>query len=116
MRESIVMLIQYVTAIAAVILVTFHLLLQGVIVPFNQALLFNRVLQVYRGVIDGSLLEILLIVVVVHGFNGLRIILLEWRQSGNWTKATNIGALVATLAVIGYGTRTVIIAVTGAVA
>ena len=110
------MILQYVTAIAALILVTFHLLLQGVIVPYDKALLFSRVLQVYRGVIDGSLLEILLIIVVVHGFNGLRIILLEWRQSVLWTKATNIGTLVATLAVIGYGTRTVVIAVTGAVA
>lgn len=115
MRESRIMLIQYVTAAAALVLVTFHLLLQGVIVPYSTALSFDRVLSVYRGVIDGSLLEILLGAVVVHGFNGLRIILLEWRQGRTWSRLTNYGTLIAILTVMGYGTRTILLAVTGAV-
>jgi succinate dehydrogenase / fumarate reductase membrane anchor subunit len=115
MKESKIMLIQYLTAAAALVLVTFHLLLQGVLVPYSTALSFNRVLSVYRGIIDGSLLEILLGVVVVHGFNGLRIMLLEWRQGRTWSRFTNYGTLIAILAVMGYGTRTIVLAVTGVV-
>ncbi|HEV2390505.1 MAG TPA: hypothetical protein VGS04_07265, partial [Nitrososphaerales archaeon] len=68
-----------------------------------------------RNVVDGALLEILLIVVLAHGFNGLRIILLEWRQSAGWTRGVNSVVLLATLAAISYGTRTVILAATGQV-
>ena len=77
MRESRLMQLQYVTAVAALVLVGFHLLLQGVLVPYGEALNFQRVLSLYRDWIDGSLLEILLVVVLLHGFNGLRMILLE---------------------------------------
>lgn len=115
MKESRIMLIQYVTAIAAIVLVAIHLLMQGVLVPYATALSFQKVLSLYRGVVDGTLLELLLIVVLAHGFNGLRIILLELRQNRTWTRLVNVGALLATLISIGYGTRTVILAVTGAV-
>jgi succinate dehydrogenase membrane anchor subunit len=65
--------------------------------------------------VDGALLEVLLIVVLAHGFNGLRIILLEWRQTSTWTRGVNWGVLLLTLATIAYGTRTVILAATGQV-
>jgi len=113
MRESNLMLIQYVTAVAAIVLVAIHLLMQGVLVPYSTAIDFQQVLSVYRSWVNGALLEILLVVVVVHGFNGLRVILLEWRQSVSWTKAVNWATLVVVVAVVGYGTRTVVIAVTG---
>ena len=116
MRESRVMLLQYVTAVAAVVLLTIHLLMQGILVPYSTALSFERVLSVYRSAVDGSLLEIMLVVLLAHGFNGLRIILLEWRQTGPWTRFVNWGTLLASAASIAYGTRTVILAVTGAVA
>lgn len=109
------MQIQYLTAILALGLVTLHLLLQGVLVPFGEAISFQRVLTVYRSFIDGALLETLLVVVLSHGFNGLRIILLEWRQSVSWTRGVNWAALIVTLATIAYGTRTVILAATGQV-
>jgi succinate dehydrogenase / fumarate reductase membrane anchor subunit len=64
---------------------------------------------------DGSLLELLLVVVLLHGFNGLRMILLEWRQSARWTSWVNGGIVVASLVAILYGTRTVIFAVVGGV-
>ncbi len=115
MRESTMMQIQYLTAILAIGLVTLHLLMQGVLVPYTEALSFQRVLSIYRNVVNGGLLEILLIVVLAHGFNGLRIILLEWRQGRTWTKGVNWGSLVVTLATIAYGTRTVILAATGQV-
>ena len=115
MRESRIMQLQYVTAVLALALVTIHLLMQGVLVPYGEAVSFQRVLSVYRSAVNGSLLEILLIVILAHGFNGLRIILLEWRQGRVWTRSVNWSMLVVTLAMIAYGTRTVILAVTGSV-
>ena len=115
MKESTIMQVQYATAVLALGLVTVHLLMQGVLVPYREAVSFQRVLSVYRNMVDGALLEILLIVVLAHGFNGLRIILLEWRQSPGWTRAVNSVVLLATLAAISYGTRTLILAATGQV-
>ena len=109
------MQLQYVTAALAIVLVSIHLLMQGVLVPYGEAVSFQRVLSVYRTAVNGALLEILLIVVLAHGFNGLRIILLEWRQSETWTRGVNWGARIVTLATIAYGTKTVILAATGQV-
>lgn len=109
------MQLQYLTAVAAVVLVTLHLLMQGVLVPYGEAVSFQRVLSVYRSGVDGALLEILLIVVLAHGFNGLRIILLEWRQGARWTSGVNWCVLVVALATASYGTRTIILAATGQV-
>lgn len=113
MRESRLMQLQYVTAVAALILVSFHLLMQGVLVPYGEALNFQHVLSVYRDWIDGSLLELLLVVVLLHGFNGLRMILLEWRQTARWSGWVNGGIVIVALVAIAYGTRTVIFAIVG---
>ena len=115
MREARLMQLQYATAIAALVLVALHLLMQGVLVPYAEAISFQRVLSLYRSWIDGSLLEVLLVVVLAHGFNGLRIILLEWRQSRGWSTWVNRGALIAALLAMAYGTRTVVLAITGGV-
>lgn len=115
MRETRLMQLQYATAILAVFLVSLHLLMQGVLIPYSTALSFQRVLSLYRSWVDGSLLEILLIVVLAHGFNGLRIILVEWRQTKGWTTWVNRGALVVALLAMAYGTRTVVLALAGGV-
>src|SRR5271155_2064690 len=115
MRESAIMQLQYATAILALGLVTIHLLMQGVLVPYGEAVSFQRVLSVYRNAVDGALLEILLVVVLAHGFNGLRIILLEWRQGAGWTRVVNWTVLAVALFTMSYGTRTVIFAATGQV-
>jgi succinate dehydrogenase / fumarate reductase, membrane anchor subunit len=115
MRESTLMKLQYVTAVLALVLVAVHLLMQGVLVPYGEAISFQRVLAVYRSAVDASLLEILLVVILAHGFNGLRIVLLEWRQGAAWTRGVNWGVLVVSMAMAAYGTRTVILAATGAV-
>ena len=70
---------------------TIHLLMQGVLVPYSTAIDFQQVLSVYRNWVDGALLEILLVVVVVHGFNGLRTILLEWRQDPDLDQGRQLG-------------------------
>jgi succinate dehydrogenase / fumarate reductase membrane anchor subunit len=115
MRESLLMQLQYLTAVAALVLVAFHLLMQGVLVPYGEALNFQHVLSIYRSWVDGSLLELLLVVVLLHGFNGLRMILLEWRQTASWSSWVNGGIAVAALVAMAYGTRTVIFAVMGSV-
>ena len=115
MKESRLMQLQYVTAVAALVLVALHLLMQGVIVPYQQALNFQHVLETYRDWVNGSLLELLLVVVLLHGFNGLRMILIEWRQTARWTSWVNMGTVVAAVVAIAYGTRTVIFAIVGGV-
>jgi len=115
MKESRLMLIQYATAVVALVLVAVHLLMQGVLVPYDQALSFQRVLSIYRYWVDGALLETLLVAVLLHGFNGLRIILLEWRQTAHWSPWVNTGTVVAIILSVAYGTRTILLAVAGGV-
>lgn len=115
MRESRLMLIQYGTAVAAVFLVAFHLLMQGVLVPYGTAVSFNTLLSVYRSSFYIVFLEALLVVVLVHGFNGVRIILHEWRQTAAWSMWVDVGTVIAILVSVGYGTRTIVLAVVGGV-
>jgi succinate dehydrogenase membrane anchor subunit len=111
LRESRLMLIQYVTAAAAVVLVAIHLLLQGVLVPYGTAISFGTVLSSYRSVISIAFLELLLVVVLVHGFNGVRIILHELRHAASWSRWIDAGTVIAIVASVGYGTRTILLAV-----
>jgi succinate dehydrogenase membrane anchor subunit len=112
-RESRLMLIQYATAVAAVLLVSFHLLMQGVLVSYSQAISFANILSIYDNGFYAIFLELLLVVVLVHGFNGVRIILLEWRQSAPWSRWVDVGTVAAIVASVGYGTRTIILAIFG---
>ena len=76
MRESTIMKIHYGTAIAAVALVAVHILMrltQG----FAESLEFESVLANYKFVPYAIMLELILILLSIHGFNGLRVILLE---------------------------------------
>ena len=114
MKESSLMKLQYGTALLALFLVALHLLMQGILVPYGEAVSFPQVLSVYRNQVTGALLELLLVVVLAHGFNGLRTILLEWKQGSGWSKGVNWGSLTLAAATIAFGTRTVILAVTGA--
>lgn len=115
MRESKLMLVQYATAVVAVVLVSIHLIMQGVILPYDTAILFNNILSIYQNGFYAVFLELLLVVVLVHGFNGVRIILLEWRQSAPWSRWVDVGTVLAILVSVGYGTRTVILAMFGGV-
>jgi len=115
MKESRLMLIQYVTAAVAVVLVSVHLVMQGVIYPYATAILFSKILSIYQNGLYAIFLEALLVVVLVHGFNGVRIILHEWRQSAPWGRWVDAGTVVAIVATVAYGTRTIILAVFGGV-
>jgi len=113
MKESRLMLVQYATAVAAVALVSVHLIMQGVIYPYATAISFNNILSVYRNGFYAIFLEALLVVVLVHGFNGVRIILNEFRQTKPWETWVDLGTVLAIVVTVAYGTRTVILAVFG---
>jgi len=54
------------------------------------------------------MLELILILLSVHGFNGLRVILLELKQGRIYEKAVSYGCLAAMIGLIAYGSRTII--------
>jgi len=107
MRESIVMKIHYGTALAAVALVAVHILFR-MTQNFADSLQYEHVIANYQFLPYAGMLEIILVLLAIHGFNGLRVILLELRQSRAYEKAVTYGCVAAMIAVIVYGSRTII--------
>jgi len=108
MRESTIMKIHYGTAIAAVALVAVHVLMrltQG----YAESLEFESVLANYKFVPYAIMLELILVLLSIHGFNGLRVILLELKQGRIYEKAVSYGCFVAMIGLIAYGSRTIIV-------
>ena len=107
MRESTIMKIHYGTALAAVALVAVHILMrmtQG----YAESLDYENVLANYRFIPYAIMLELILILLSIHGFNGLRVILLELKQGKTYEKAVSYGCFAAMIALIAYGSRTII--------
>lgn len=77
--------------------------------PFGQSLEFHNVIANYHNIYYVILLELILVFISIHGFNGLRIILLELKQNQWWESTITILVLVAMIGVVAYGTRTIII-------
>ncbi|HET6730718.1 MAG TPA: succinate dehydrogenase [Nitrososphaeraceae archaeon] len=102
------MKIHYVTGLAALLTVAVHVMMR-VITPFSMSLEYENVVANYQNILYSLLLESILILVSIHGFNGLRVMLLELRQDAKWEKFVMLFTLAAMLVVIGYGTRTIII-------
>lgn len=109
LRESQIMKIHYITAVGALFVVAIHIMMR-LIMPFNMSLEFENVILNYKNVFYALLLESILILIAIHGFNGLRVILLEIRQTQIWERGVNILVIVAMIGIIAYGTRTIIIA------
>ena len=109
LRESQIMKIHYITGVGALFVVAIHIMMR-LIMPFNMSLEFENVILNYKNVFYALLLESILILIAIHGFNGLRVILLEIRQTQIWERAVNILVIVAMIGIIAYGTRTIIIA------
>jgi succinate dehydrogenase / fumarate reductase, membrane anchor subunit len=109
LRESQVMKIHYITGVAALFVVAIHILMR-LIMPFNMSLEFENVILNYKNVFYALLLESILVLIAIHGFNGLRVILLEIRQTQIWERGVNILVIIAMIGIIAYGTRTIIIA------
>jgi succinate dehydrogenase / fumarate reductase membrane anchor subunit len=107
MRESTIMKIHYGTALAAVALVAVHILMR-LTTGFAESLEYENVLANYKFVPYAAMLELILILLTVHGFNGLRVILLELKQGRMYEKAVSYGCLVAMFGLIAYGSNTII--------
>jgi succinate dehydrogenase / fumarate reductase membrane anchor subunit len=109
LRESQIMKIHYFTGVAALFVVAIHIMMR-LIMPYNMSLEYENVVLNYKNIFYAILLESILILIAIHGFNGLRVILLELRQNEIWEKGVNILVLVGLIGIIAYGTRTIIIA------
>ena len=114
MRESHIMKIHYLTALIAVALVIVHIMVR-VMQGFSDSLLFDNVIANYKSIPYAVVLEAMLILISVHGFNGLRIILLELKQGSTYENAVTYGCLAAMIVLIAYGSRTIIMATMGMV-
>ncbi len=107
MRESIIMKIHYGTALAAVALVAVHVLMR-LTQSFSESLEYENVIANYQFIPYAGMLEIILILLSIHGFNGLRVILLELKQGKVYEKTVSYGCLAAMVGLIAYGSRTII--------
>jgi len=114
MRESHIMKIHYLTALIAVALVIVHIMVR-VTQGFSDPLLFDNVIANYKFIPYAIVLEAILILISVHGFNGLRVILLEVKQGHAYENAVTYGCLAAMIILIAYGSRTIIMASMGIV-
>lgn len=101
------MKIHYGTALAAVALVAVHILMR-MTMNFADSLEYETVLANYKFIPYAIMLELILVLLSVHGFNGLRVILLELKQGRVYEKAVSYGCLAAMFALIAYGSRTII--------
>jgi len=113
-RESHIMKIHYLTALVAVGFVIIHIMVR-VMQGFSDSLLFDNVIANYKSIPYAVVLEAMLILISVHGFNGLRIILLELKQGNTYENAVTYGCLAAMIVLIAYGSRTIIMASMGMV-
>jgi succinate dehydrogenase / fumarate reductase membrane anchor subunit len=109
LKESQIMKIHYITGIAAIFVVTVHILMR-LIVPFDLSLEYDYIISNYKNIFYVLILESILVLISVHGFNGIRIILLELRQSKAWENMITVVTISAMIALIAYGTRTIILA------
>jgi succinate dehydrogenase / fumarate reductase membrane anchor subunit len=108
------MKIHYLTALIAVALVIVHIMVR-VMQGFSDSLLFDNVIANYQFIPYAIVLEAILILISVHGFNGLRVILLEVKQGRAYENAVTYGCLAAMIVLIAYGSRTIIMASMGMV-
>ncbi|MGA6991879.1 MAG: succinate dehydrogenase [Nitrososphaeraceae archaeon] len=109
LKESQIMKIHYITGIGALFVVAVHIIMR-LIMPFSMSLEYENVIANYQNIAYAVLLESILVLIAIHGFNGLRIILLELRQNIAWENGVTIFTLVAMITIIAYGTRTIITA------
>lgn len=108
-RESQIMKVHYITAVAALFVVAVHILMR-LVVPYSSSLEYGHVIYNYHNIFYAVLLEVILVLISIHGFNGLRVILLELRQSTRWENSVTIATIIAMIVLVFYGTRTIIIA------
>ena len=114
LKESIVMKIHYGTALGAVFLTVIHILMR-MTQDFHESLEYENVIANYEMIGYAIMLELLLILISVHGFNGLRVILLEMKQGPTYEKVVTYGCIASMAILIAYGSRTILLTSMGMV-
>ena len=71
--------------------------------------MYENVISNYR-LTYAILLELILVLVSVHGFNGLRGILLDYKSGIKYEKFVNWGCFLSAISLITYGTIVIILA------
>ena len=108
-KESWNMVVTYVTAALLVFVLTFHLLLHSPLTgkAFEDTLAFGYATGnlVYYQVIFG----VLLFTAVVHGINGLRVIVVEWLHPTRLAWLLNVIVIALMAFFIAVGTVTLIV-------
>ena len=112
--ERKLMLLHYITGIGILVAGAVHIATVFLTAPVEANLTFDEspfaVINVYRNLLLAASLEALLVMVAFHGFNGLRIILLELYQGKTWEKVVTWTLTAIALALVIYGSRTIILA------
>ncbi len=111
MRFSLIMLLHYITAILILLFGAVHLATHSFLDPagYSGSIAYFTVIAHFWNPLYAATLEGILITVAYHGFNGVRNILLEYRQGRNWNRAVTLLLLLLGTAVVAYGTRTILI-------
>lgn len=103
------MKIHYITGILALFVVAVHILMR-LVVPYSSSLEYAHVVANYHNIFYAILLESILVLISIHGFNGVRVILLELRQSKIWENSVTITTIITMIVLVSFGTRTIILA------
>lgn len=111
MRFSPVMLLHYVTAILILAFGAVHLATHSFLDPagYSGGIAYFTVISHFWNPLYAASLEGILVTVAYHGFNGVRNILLEFRQDRNWNRVVTLLLLLLGTVVVVYGTRTILI-------
>jgi len=108
------MLFHYITGLGIVIVGGIHLFTVFLTGSYLQNLAFiggpYSVIEIYKNVIFAVTLELLLIFVDYHALNGIRVILIEFHQGRGWERGVSWILTIAGIALLVYGTRTILIA------
>ena len=109
MKESWNMVVTYVTAALLVFVLTFHLLLHSPLAGkvFEDTLSFGYAtgnLAYYQAVFG-----VLLFAAVIHGFNGVRVMAVEWLHPTRFAWLLNVIVFVLMAFFLAVGTATLVI-------
>lgn len=106
--ESWVTLIHYITAIVLVVVLAAHLLLHSPFVgmDFEKSLSYDVVKSNLQYL--SPVFALLVVAAVVHGINGLRILLLELSQNRGWNVFVNVLAVILVIALLVLGLTTLV--------
>ncbi len=115
MKESTLVLINYIMIFALLVTLALHLAMQAFlgVTGYANALTYSVAMSRYKDALSVSILTILLIAATYHGLYGLRNILLEWRPGKRWHGAVTGITLVLAVVMLGWGLRTIVFAFGG---